>query len=200
MGDVEVVLEGEFPEVGRGRERRSKQAHQSGSKITLFQVTRIFLSYFPEGYSPEEAIGVHYFGNCKNKSSGSNMIHVSPSRCTEIKTIEPHTSNQCRLWEWNCILFPSPQRLSLDGNSKHGRSSVLAEWTYVNLNIEHFKKTQRQQNKEYEDTCKRPSFLNPFLYIHKTPESQPKFNVVCTPLKGLSDLPWISTSLQNFRT
>ena len=67
-------LEREFSEDGRERERRSKQSHQSGAKITLFQVTRIFLSYFPEGYSPEEAIRVHYFGNFKNKSSGSNMI------------------------------------------------------------------------------------------------------------------------------
>ena len=71
---------------------------------------------------------------------------------------------------------------------KHGGSSVLAERTYVNLNIEHFKKRQRQQNK-YEDTCKTPSFLNPFIHIHNTPERQPKFNAVCTLLKGLSDLP-----------
>lgn len=76
MGDVEVGLEGEHSEDGRGRERRSKHAHHSGAKITLFQVARIFLSCFPEGYSPEEAIRVHYFVNFKNKSSGSNMIHV----------------------------------------------------------------------------------------------------------------------------
>ena len=60
---------------------------------------------------------------------------------------------------------------------------------YSNFSILSKVKVVVIQNKEYEDTCKRPSFLNPFLYIHKTPESQPKFNVVCTPLKGLSDLP-----------
>lgn len=201
VGDVEIGLEGELPEDGIGRERRSKHAHLSGGKITLFQVTRIFLSCFPEGYSPEEAIRVHYFGNFKNKSSSSNMIHVF--HCQDAQKLKPQNlrfHNQCRPWEWNCVLFPSPQSLSLDGYSKQVRSSVLTEWTYVDLNIEHFKKRQRQENKEYEDTCKRPSFLNPFIHIHNTAESQPIFDIVCTLLKGLSDLPWISTSLQNFQT
>lgn len=121
MGDVEVGLEGEFSEDGRGRERRSKQACRSGAKITLFQVTRIFLSYFPEGYSPEEAIRVHYFGNFKTKSSGSNMIHVF--HCQDAQKSKPQKLrfliNAGR--EKETVLFPSPQRLSLNGYSKAWR-------------------------------------------------------------------------------
>ena len=129
MGDVEVGLEREFSEDGRGRERRSKQSHWSGAKITLFQVTRIFLSYFPEGYSPEEAIECIILAILRiNHLVPIWYSRISLSRCTEIKTTETQISNQCRPWEGNCVLFPSPQRLSLNGYAKAWKKFSVG-WT-----------------------------------------------------------------------